>query len=121
MMRMFVPPGTEPEFGFWTRAVSVALVLSAFGWLLVGDYTPMALVVLTCALFLVYIFMRLIVWMDSNGFTPERRQVGLTWALIGVNDETGEFDPRPVRVYFLLLSLMAVGLILRPIVKWILP
>lgn len=109
------PPRLAPG-----RTVAGLLFLVALCWFLMSDYPPMSLAALTALYFCAYVGLRLLLFMDNNGFTPERRQVGLTWALTGFNEDTREFDVRPVRVYFLLLALMSAGLFLRPVVRWLL-
>ncbi|WP_112321259.1 hypothetical protein [Oceanibium sediminis] len=105
------------EVGAVLRVLSLLLLFAASAWLLLSDYHPMSLAVLTSVYFCAYVAFRLIWFLDNNSFTPQRRQVGLTWALTGFNADTSEFDGRPVRVYFLLLTLMSAGLFLRPIVR----
>jgi hypothetical protein len=113
------PQGLNAATQALLRAVSVLLLTAATVWLLLSDYQPMSLAGLIAFYFLAYVAMRLLWFLDNNRFTPKRQQVGLNWALTGFNARTAEFDVRPVRVYFLLLALMSVGLFLRPIVKWV--
>ncbi len=99
-----------------------ALGLLTFGcavWLVVGEYNPLALAVLVTLYFSGYVAFRWIWWMDDNRMTPKRLQVGIVWALMGYNHDNREFDPGPARVYFILLGLQFAGLVLRPVVQWV--
>lgn len=118
VMRDNRQPGTI-ELTAMMRAGSLLLLIAAMIWLLTSDYHPMSLAGLTSVYFLAYVALRLMWFLDNNRFTPRRQQVGLTWALTGFNEDTQEFDVRPVRVYFLLLALMSAGLFLRPVVRWV--
>jgi|GEM_PF-2089334 len=113
------PENSPLEIAALGRAVAVVVFLLSLGWFLLSDYHPMSLAGLIAFYFLAYVAMRLMWFMDNNRFTPKRQQVGLNWALTGFNAETNEFDVRPVRVYFLLLALLSVGLFLRPVVQWV--
>ncbi|NNU78823.1 hypothetical protein HMH01_00095 [Halovulum dunhuangense] len=111
-------PGQHAEAAA-LRLVGVLALLGATGWLLLSDYHPLTLAVLIAAYFVGYVALRLMWFLDGNRLTPRGLQVGLGWALTGFNPETEEYDIRPVRVYFLLLALLAAGLFLRPIARWI--
>ncbi len=91
----------------------------AAGWLLLADYHPMALSVLVTMAFAAYVAFRWLWWMDDNRMTPRRLQVGLAWALVGYNHDNDEFDLRPVRMYFVLLAVEFAGLVVRPLVQWV--
>ncbi len=101
------------------RIGSALVVFLALGWLLTADYTPMALSALVAFLFVGYVGFRLLAWLDVNRFSPRHLRVGLTWALVGLDPETDEYDRRPVVVYFLMLAILAAGLLLRPFVQWV--
>ena len=104
---------------FQSRVVSFGFLGFSLWFLLFTDYRPLTLAALIVFYFLAYVALRLMSFLDNNRFTPKRYQVGLSWALTGFNQETDEFDIRPVRVYFLLLALLSAGLLLRPVVRWI--
>ncbi len=89
----------------------------AGAYLLSADYPPAALGALIALFFAVYVWMRLMVFFENDRFSPKRVRVGLTWALIGLDDGVREFDPRPVRVYFALLVILFAGLIIKPILQ----
>lgn len=91
-------------------ALSLVFILGA-------DYPPLALGALVALFFAVYIWMRVMIFLENDRFTPKRLRVGLTWALIGVHDDANEFDARPVRVYFVLLAILFIGLVVRPLVE----
>ena len=88
-------------------------------FLLIADYPPLALAALIALFFAVYVWMRVMIYLENDRFSPKRIRVGATWALIGVHDEVNEFDARPVRVYFILLAILFVGLVVRPLLEWI--
>ena len=96
-----------------------ALLAAAIGFILFADYPSLAVPGVVAVFFAAYIWLRVMIYMENNGFTPRRLQVSLTWALVGIDETTPEFDPRPVRVYFILLSLLFASLVLRPIAQWI--
>lgn len=111
---------TLERTGATLRRIGSALVLLlAAGWLLTADYTPVALSALVAFLFLGYVALRLLTWIETNRFSPRHLRVGLTWALVGLDPETDEYDRRPVVVYFLMLAILAAGMLLRPFVQWI--
>jgi len=97
--------------------IAVGVVFST-GFLLFVDYNPIALGALVALFFAVYIWLRVMIFLENDRFTPKRRRVGLSWALVGVYDEADEFDPRPVRVYFVLLFILFIGMVIRPILGW---
>ncbi|QHQ36119.1 hypothetical protein [Algicella marina] len=99
------------------RLALVLFTLVCVGWLVLADYHPMTLSVLVSIYFAFYVGFRLLVWMDNNRMTPRRYQVGIRWALVGYNELNDEFDLRPVRIYFLLMSIEFVGLVVRPVVQ----
>ncbi len=103
------------SLSFVTIAGSILSVL----FLLVASYPPLALAALVAVFFAVYVWLRVMIFLENDRFTPKRLRVGMTWALVGIHDDTGEFDPRPVRVYFILLAILFVGLVVRPLVDWI--
>ena len=111
------PPAPGP---FWGRVLGAASLLAAGAWFLFADYPPAALAALMGFIFLAYLGMRVLIFWDNNRFTPRRLQVGITWALIGIDADTEEFDTRPVRVYFAILALLAVGVLARPVFLWML-
>ncbi|MEO1293568.1 MAG: hypothetical protein AAFV62_12180, partial [Pseudomonadota bacterium] len=82
-------------------------------------YQPMALAALVAIYFVAYVFLRTLLWMENDRFTPLRLRVGLSWALTGFDPEAEEYDILPVRVYFLLLAVLASGLLLRPVARWV--
>ena len=88
-------------------------------FLLVASYPPIALGALVALSFATYVWMRVMIYLENDRFSPKRIRVGATWALIGVHDDVNEFDARPVRVYFILLTILFVGLVLRPFTSWI--
>ena len=113
----------ETDVGFWEtpvvrRVLSAGGVALAFGWLLLASYPAQALVFLVVFFFVVYLGLRVLNWMEGNRFSPARLRVGLTWALMGVDAETDEYDVRPATVYFCLLGMLAIGLLLRPVAQW---
>ena len=114
-------PDGHIDFGpsFAGRALQVALFGFAAGYVLFADYPSLAVPALVALFFGAYIWLRVMVYMENNSFTPRRLQVSLTWALVGIDAATDEYDPRPVRVYFILLSLLFASLVLRPIAQWI--
>jgi len=113
------PPERSATTGLLrSRAVSLGFVAFSLWFLLFTDYRPMTLAALVVFYFLAYVALRLMTHLDNNRLTPGGLQVGLNWALTGYNQDTREFDIRPVRVYFLLLALLAAGLLLRPVVRW---
>ena len=112
---------TGPAAPLLMRRVALPFATTGAGaFLLLADYHPMALSAVVTMIFALYVGVRLILWMDSNRMTPRRLQVGANWALVGYNSLNGEFDARPVRVYFLLLAIEFTGLFLRPLTRWIL-
>ncbi len=106
--------GTHSIAGF-SLPTMAGLVLS-LAFIVGAEYPPQALAALIALFFAVYIWMRVMIFLENDRFTPKRLRVGLTWALIGVHDEANEFDARPVRVYFVLLTVLFIGLVLRPLV-----
>lgn len=108
-------PGLQQRAGFTLS--HVVLLIVATSYLLAADYPPMALGALVSIFFAVYIWMRVMIFFENDRFTPKRIRVGMTWALVGLHEDTQEYDPRPVRVYFALLAVLFAGLILRPIVN----
>lgn len=98
-----------------TNVAQFGLTLAAVGFILFADYNARTLGFIVGAFFAAYIWMRVMVFLDNDRFSPKRLRVGITWALIGIDAETDEFDPRPVRVYFALLVVLFAGLILQPI------
>ncbi|MEM9643029.1 MAG: hypothetical protein AAGA19_16165 [Pseudomonadota bacterium] len=113
------PKGAGGESRLENKVVSLTLVGFSIWFLLFTDYRPLTLAALVVFYFLGYVALRLMNFLDNNRFTPRRYQVGLSWALTGFNEDTDEFDIRPVRLYFLLLSVLSAGLLLRPIVRWV--
>jgi len=99
--------------------VTVAGTVLCLFFLLVADYPPLALGAIVALFFAVYIWMRVMIYLENDRFSPKRMRVGVTWALVGVDDDTQEFDARPVRVYFILLTILFVGLVVRPLLSWI--
>ncbi len=104
---------------FVRRLALWVFTLVCVGWLVLADYNPMTLSVLVSLYFVAYVASRWVIWLESNGFTPRRYQVGLSWALVGYNSLNDEFDIRPVRVYFLLMAVEFTGLVVRPLVQWV--
>jgi hypothetical protein len=100
----------------WTTLIGC--VLSGL-FLMTASYPPLALGSLIALFFAVYVWMRVMIYLENDRFSPKRIRVGATWALIGVHDEVNEFDARPVRVYFILLAILFVGLVVRPLLEWI--
>lgn len=100
--------------------VSAALSIAAAGYVLFGTYPPSALAGVISLIFIGYLVLRVTVFWENNRFTPTFSRVGLTWALVGYNPSSQEFDYRPVRIYFILLSLLFCGLILRPLLQFFL-
>ncbi len=98
---------------------TVAGTLICLLFLLVADYPPLALGAIVALFFAAYVWMRVMIFLENDRFTPKRLRVGLTWALVGVDDDSQEYDARPVRVYFILLTILLVGLIVRPMLSWI--
>ena len=96
------------------------LTLLAVGYVLFADYGPLVLAGLVCLFFVVYIAVRLIFWFNNDRFTPDRLRVGVTWALVGIDEEAEEFDSGPALTYFSLLLLLFAGLLLRPILGFLL-
>ena len=114
------PPQRPAVLSFLqSRTVSLGCLGFALWFLLFTEYRPLSLAALIVFYFLAYVALRLMTHLDNNRLTPDGLQVGLNWALTGFNQDTREFDMRPVRVYFLLLALLAAGMLLRPIVRWI--
>ena len=96
------------------------LTLLALVYVLFADYLPLMLAGLVCLFFVAYISVRLLIWFQNDRFTPNRLRVGLTWALVGIDEEAEEYDTAPVRTYFSLLLLLFAGLVLRPMLAWLL-
>ena len=115
-------PDGEIEFGpgLAGRLVQGGLFAFAIGFVLLADYPALALPALISLFFAAYIWLRVMIFLENNRFSPNRLRVSLTWALVGIDETTDEFDIRPVRVYFILLSLLFASLVLRPITAWIL-
>ena len=103
----------------WRRVGSAMVMLLAVGWLLSAEYTPVGLAALVSFLFVGYGALRLMTWMDANRFSPRHLRVGLTWAPVGLDPETDEYDRRPVVVCFLMLAIPSAGLLLRPVLQWV--
>ena len=99
--------------------LTIAGTLLSIVFLLGAEYPPLALGAVVALFFAVYVWMRIMIHLENDRFTPKRLRVGITWALVGINDDTQEYDPRPVRVYFILLSILFVGLVVRPMTNWI--
>ncbi len=99
------------------RIVMALGTLFSAGYLLFGEYRPQTLGALVAMFFGAYVWLRVMLYLENNRFSPKRYRVGVTWALVGIDNDTSEFDIRPVRVYFLLLSALLCGLVLRPIVQ----
>ena len=97
--------------------IQVAVTVVALAYVLTASYPATALAALISIFFAAYLWMRFMIFFENDRFTPNRLRVGMTWALIGIHDETNEFDRRPVRVYFALLAVLFAGLILRPFVN----
>ncbi len=95
----------------------IALSLLALIYVLSADYPAAALGSLVSIFFAAYIWMRMMIFFENDRFTPKRVRVGMTWALVGLHEDTQEYDRRPVRVYFALLAVLFAGLVLRPISK----
>lgn len=96
------------------------LTVLALGYVLLADYAALMLAGLICMFFAAYICVRLLLWFQNDRFTPNRLRVGLTWALVGIDEEAEEYDTAPVRTYFSLLILLFAGLFLRPMLGWLL-
>lgn len=113
-------PDGHIEFGtsLPARILQVAVFGFAAGFVLFAQYPPLAVPALVALFFGAYIWLRVMIYMENNSFTPRRLQVSLTWALVGIDAATEEYDHRPVRVYFILLSLLFTSLVLRPIALW---
>jgi len=101
------------------RIARGVVYLFAISYVLFSDYPALAVPAIVALFFAAYVWLRVMVWMETNSFTPGGLQVGLTWALVGIDRTTQEHDIRPVRVYFILLSLLFAALVLRPIIAWI--
>lgn len=99
----------------WCVAVCVALYV-----LLLTDYPPQALAVATCIIALTYMAIRIVNFFDEDRFSPKRVRVGLLWAVAGVSTETDEFDTGPALFYVCLFLVLSAGLVLRPLVQWVL-
>lgn len=104
------------EYG---RLASGALTLVALAYLLIAEYSSGILAGLVALIFVGYIALRTLVFFENDRFTPKRRRVSLTWALAGIDETTQEFDPRPVRVYFVLLTILLTGTTVRPFFAWV--
>ena len=103
-----------------TRILQIATTVAALVFLLFADYPNAALGGIIALFFAAYVWMRVMVYLDNDRFSPRRLRVGLTWALVGIDKDTDEFDVRPVRVYFVLLVVLFAGLILRPLFSFFL-
>ena len=97
----------------------VATLLAA-GFVLFGDYPVIALPAIASLIFAVYVGFRILVWFENARFSPKRLRVGVTWALVGIDMETDEYDTGPVRMYFALLALLLLGMVVRPFAIWVL-
>ncbi len=93
--------------------------LFAAGFVLFADYPVAALGAIIALIFVIYIWVRVLVFLDNNRFSPRQRRVGMTWALLGIDRDTSEYDIGPVRVYCALLLVLFMGGVLRPIVTMI--
>ncbi len=100
-----------------TSMAHLGLTLAAVGFILFSDYNARALGFIVGIFFAAYIWMRVMVFLDNDRFSPKRLRVGITWALIGIDADTDEFDPRPVVVYFALLAVLFAGLVVKPILQ----
>jgi len=100
------------------RLALTAATLGAVLYLLLADYPPVLLAAMTVLIFGAYVWMRVMLYLDNDRFSPRRIRVGMAWALVGIDPNTDEFDIRPVRIYFLLLAMLFGGLVLRPVFRW---
>lgn len=98
----------------------VVLTVLALAYVLFADYTALMLAGLTCVFFAFYLGFRFLAWFQADRFTPKRLRVGATWALVGIDGEADEYDSGPARTYFSLLLILFAGLVLRPVLGWIL-
>ena len=103
-----------------SRLAGGALSVLGLFYLALADYPNGVLAVLIGLIFICYLAVRTLVFFENDRFTPKRRRVSLTWAVAGIDEATREFDPRPVRVYFVLLTILFVGTTVRPFIVWLL-
>ena len=96
------------------RMIGAAATLAALAYVLFADYEPLALAAVLCLIFAGYVWIRVLVYWENDRFTPKRYRVGFTWALIGIDPDTEEFDARPAQIYFVILLLLFAGLLVRP-------
>lgn len=115
---------SDPISDFLTRVVgrfgAAVLAFLAFGFVVIGDYTPGVLAAVLGLVFLGAIILRVLIFWDNEGFSPNRIQIGASWILLGYDPSTSEFDTGPVRTYFVILCLLFFGVVLRPFLRSIL-
>ena len=102
---------TPPATGIY-RIIHIAATLGALAFVLTAEYATLTLAGLLCMFFALYVSGRCLYWFHNNRFSPQHLRVGFTWAIIGIDSETAEFDTGPVRMYFSLLVLLFAGLVL---------
>ena len=117
--------GPVTTLAHWVRVIAAQKRLSLWllglalaGGLVMMEFDRLGLVYLVLFGFAASVVTRWLVWIEENRFTPRGLRVGISWALLGVDPDTDEFDPGAVLVYFVLLMVLFVGLLVKPVFDW---
>lgn len=100
------------------QAIVVGSFLCGLTFVLLGDYNPYSLAAILGLAFVGYLAVRLMIFWENEGFSPNRIQVGLGWVFLGIHSNTNEFDTRPVRTYCAILILLLLGVVVRPFLRF---